>query len=268
MFFSCGSSALIGRAVCHACHRIPARRRWLPGRYACAWHWPRLLVQSRDHRRLWGGACCKPNDYHATHLKSGSGKESEVARVCRLSPKLVRAMTPLSVRAMDCNGVKHAKVSLYGHWVEPDAIHVGTNERICPVCIAEHKRALGVNAYTTKCDAMPMRFLSFARFVSRVRKRRDRYCTSSAPVLAFAAADRSQTVGGTGCSREANGSLACCSRKRGAWLGRLAKCSVASDPERIGSYLIGAEADVTASVYARRAADKRTLSLYLPVVQS
>ncbi|WP_230951668.1 TniQ family protein [Burkholderia diffusa] len=39
-----------------------------------------------------------------------------LARVCRLSPKLVRAMTPMSIGAMDCNGVKHPKISLYGHW--------------------------------------------------------------------------------------------------------------------------------------------------------
>ncbi|WP_423395607.1 TniQ family protein [Burkholderia sp. LMG 21824] len=70
-----------------------------------------------------------------------------LARVCRLSPKLVRAMTPLTVGAIDRSGTKHAKISLYGHWVEPDAILVGANERICPVCIAEHRHVLGVNAY-------------------------------------------------------------------------------------------------------------------------
>ncbi|WP_175813113.1 TniQ family protein [Burkholderia contaminans] len=70
-----------------------------------------------------------------------------LARVCRLSPKLVRAMTPLTVGAIDRSGTKHAKISLYGHWVEPDAILVGANERICPLCIAEHQHVLGVNAY-------------------------------------------------------------------------------------------------------------------------
>ncbi|MDR9054838.1 TniQ family protein [Burkholderia multivorans] len=70
-----------------------------------------------------------------------------VARVCRLSPKLLRAMTPMNIGAMDCNGVKHPKISLYGHWVEPDAILVGANERVCPMCIAEHRHVLGVNAY-------------------------------------------------------------------------------------------------------------------------
>ncbi|MCA8276401.1 TniQ family protein [Burkholderia sp. AU30280] len=70
-----------------------------------------------------------------------------LARVCRLSPELVRAMTPLTVGAIDRSGTKHAKISLYGHWVEPDAIVVGANERICPLCIAEHQHVLGVNAY-------------------------------------------------------------------------------------------------------------------------
>ncbi|VWC07963.1 hypothetical protein BLA23254_05138 [Burkholderia lata] len=70
-----------------------------------------------------------------------------LARVCRLSPKLVRAMTPLTVGAIDRSGTKHAKISLYGHWVEPDAILVGAHERICSLCIAEHQHVLGVNAY-------------------------------------------------------------------------------------------------------------------------
>ncbi|WP_321873924.1 TniQ family protein [Burkholderia ubonensis] len=70
-----------------------------------------------------------------------------LARACRLSPKLIRAITPLTVGAIDRSGTKHAKISLYGHWVEPDAILVGANERICPMCIAEHQHVLGVNAY-------------------------------------------------------------------------------------------------------------------------
>ncbi|ABB05596.1 TniQ family protein [Burkholderia lata] len=84
-----------------------------------------------------------------------------LARVCRLSPKLVRAITPLTVGAIDRNGTKHVKVGMYGHWVEPSLVMVGENERVCPACIAEHKHVLGVNAYVfaTSCAVHGVRLL-------------------------------------------------------------------------------------------------------------
>ncbi|HDR8946726.1 TPA: TniQ family protein [Burkholderia vietnamiensis] len=84
-----------------------------------------------------------------------------LASVCRLSSKLVRAMTPLTVGAIDRNGTKRLKISFYGHWVEPDSILVGANERICPACIAEHKHTLGVSAYVfaTSCAVHGVRLL-------------------------------------------------------------------------------------------------------------
>ncbi|WP_080429709.1 TniQ family protein [Burkholderia ubonensis] len=84
-----------------------------------------------------------------------------LARVCRLSPKLIRAITPLTVGAIDCSGTKRVKISLYGHWVEPDLIMAGVNERVCPTCIAEHNRVLGVNAYVfaTSCAVHGVRLL-------------------------------------------------------------------------------------------------------------
>ncbi|MCW5115578.1 TniQ family protein [Burkholderia cenocepacia] len=104
-----------------------------------------------------------------------SSEADALASVCRISPELVRAITPLPAAAIDSNGTKHLKVSLYGHWVEPDSILVGASERICPACIAEHKHVLGVNAYVfaTSCAVHGVRLLdrcpSCRRDVSSMR---------------------------------------------------------------------------------------------------